>query len=293
MDIGMRGGVFPGAADGTWAVPKGSASSDSPGDSGTGLEIFGLSKTFAIESGAVQALSEINLSVKPREFLSIVGASGCGKSTLLRMIAGLESCEEGVIRIGGENVRSPGYDRGMIFQESRLFPWLTVADNVAFGISEENRKKLSKKERDDLVADYLKLVALDGFASAYPYQLSGGMQQRVSIVRALIENPQILLLDEPFGALDALTRIHMQREVLRIWEHRRMTMMLVTHDIDEAIYLGDRVIVMSSRPGTIKREVRVDLPRPRSRSGYEFVRIRKSIMREFFEDHEIEEDFTI
>jgi sulfonate transport system ATP-binding protein len=258
-----------------------------------GLVISRLGKTFSIEFGEVRALSGIDLTVQPREFLSIVGASGCGKSTLLRMIAGLESCEEGTIVSNGEEIHSPGYDRGMVFQESRLFPWLNVTENVTFGISESNRKKLSKKEKRDLVMQYLKLVGLEGFADAYPHQLSGGMQQRVSIVRALIEEPKILLLDEPFGALDALTRIHMQREILRIREFRRMTMILVTHDIDEAIYLGDRVIVMSSRPGTIKREIRVDLPRPRNRSSYEFVNIRKSILQEFFDDQDVEEDFSI
>jgi sulfonate transport system ATP-binding protein len=260
---------------------------------GQGLVISGLSKTFAIDNDNVQALKDINLSVGHREFVSIVGVSGCGKSTLLRIVAGLETCEEGDIESDGMKINAPGNDRGMIFQESRLFPWLNVADNVVFGINEEKQSKLTKKEKNNLVNEYLKLVGLDNFAGAYPHQLSGGMQQRVSIVRALIENPKILLLDEPFGALDALTRIHMQKEILRIWEQSQMTMLLVTHDIDEAIYLGDRVIVLSSRPGTIKREVKVNLPRPRNRSSIDFVRIRKSIMQEFFEEHEMEEDFTI
>jgi sulfonate transport system ATP-binding protein len=258
-----------------------------------GLEINSLSKTFQLQSGDLQVLAGINIRVRPEEFLSIVGASGCGKSTLLRIIAGLESYSEGLISSNGQEIRGPGYDRGMIFQESRLFPWLRVAENTAFGISREKRKKLSKKETAALVTEYLKLVGLENFADAWPHQLSGGMQQRVSIVRALIEEPEILLLDEPFGALDALTRIHMQQEVLRIWEHRRMTMILVTHDIDEAIYLGDRVIIMSNRPGTIKQEITVDLPRPRNRSDIAFVNIRKSILREFFEDQNIVEDFTI
>jgi sulfonate transport system ATP-binding protein len=241
----------------------------------------------------LQALKDINLTVKPQEFVSIVGISGCGKSTLLRIISGLESYEEGTILNDGKEIHAPGDDRGMIFQESRLFPWLNIEDNVAFGISKGNQKKLSKKEKTALVVKYLELAGLENFAKAYPHQLSGGMQQRVSIVRALIEEPEILLLDEPFGALDALTRIHMQQEVLRIWEHKRMTMLLVTHDIDEAIYLGDRVIIMSARPGTIKREILVDLPRPRSRSSEAFLTIRKSILQEFFEDQSIVEDFTI
>jgi len=257
------------------------------------LRISRLSKTFSIDDGNVQALNDINLYVRPQEILSIVGASGCGKSTLLRMIAGLESCEEGSIVSNGVEIHTPGYDRGMIFQESRLFPWMKVAENVAFGISEEKRKTLSKKETSELISQYLALVGLETFAKAYPHQLSGGMQQRVSLVRALIEEPQILLLDEPFGALDALTRIQMQREILRIWEHQRMTMILVTHDIDEAIYLGHRVVILSNQPGTVKREVRVDLPHPRNRTNIEFVRIRKSILQEFFEEQDLVEDFVI
>ncbi|GHV76705.1 ABC transporter ATP-binding protein [Spirochaetia bacterium] len=257
------------------------------------LEISHLNKTFELKEGPLQVLQDISLCVKQQEFVSIVGISGCGKSTLLRIIAGLETYEDGLILNDGKEIHAPGYDRGMIFQESRLFPWLVVEDNVAFGIGKENQKRLSKKEKQELVRQYLELVGLEQFAKAYPYQLSGGMQQRVSIVRALIEEPEILLLDEPFGALDALTRIHMQHEVLRIWEHKRMTMLLVTHDIDEAIYLGDRVIIMSARPGTIKREIAVDLPRPRNRSSEGFIRIRKSILQEFFEDQSVVEDFAI
>jgi sulfonate transport system ATP-binding protein len=258
-----------------------------------GFEIVNLSKTFKLESGYLPALAGINISVRPGELLSIVGTSGCGKSTLLRLIAGLETYNEGSIIINGMEIHSPGYDRGMIFQESRLFPWLKVAENISFGISREKRKKLSKKETIHLVLEYLKLVGLENFADVYPHQLSGGMQQRVSIVRALIEEPEILLLDEPFGALDALTRIHMQQEIVRIWEQRRMTMILVTHDIDEAVFLGDRVIIMSKRPGAVKREITVDLPRPRNRSDIAFVNIRKSILHEFFEDKAIVEDFSI
>jgi sulfonate transport system ATP-binding protein len=257
------------------------------------LKISHLNKTFQLDNGELQALKDINLTVHPQEFLSIVGTSGCGKSTLLRIIAGLETYTEGQILSNGQEIRLPGYDRGMIFQESRLFPWLKVADNVAFGINKESQTRLSKKEKHELILKYLELTDLQNFANVYPYQLSGGMQQRVSIVRALIEEPQILLLDEPFGALDALTRIHMQQEVLRIWERKRMMMILVTHDIDEAIYLGDRVIVMSDRPGTIKREIKIELPRPRNRSDYSFLEIRKSILQEFFGDQKSTEDFVI
>lgn len=168
----------------------------------------------------------------------------------------------------------------MVFQEARLLPWLTVWDNIAFGC----RKETPEAEKRIQVEEHLDLVGLRGFEKAYPHQLSGGMQQRVSIARALVNRPEVLLLDEPFGALDAMTRITMQQEVLRIWEKERTTMILVTHDIDEAIYLGDRVVVMSSRPGTIRRVVTVPLPRPRDRSAYEFVQIRKAIYAEFFDD---------
>jgi sulfonate transport system ATP-binding protein len=258
-----------------------------------GLIISHLTKTFHLNDGELKVLNDINLTVRPQEFVSIVGISGCGKSTLLRIVSGLETYTEGKVINDGKEIHFPDYDRGMVFQEPRLYPWLKVADNVAFGISKENQARLTKKERLLLVRQYLELVELENFSNAYPHQLSGGMQQRVSIVRALIEEPEILLLDEPFGALDALTRIYMQQEVLRIWERKKMTMILVTHDIDEAIYLGDRVVIMSERPGTIKREIAIDLPRPRNRSDYSFLEIRKSILQEFFGDQKIVEDFVI
>lgn len=258
-----------------------------------GLKINNLNKIFTLDDGDVQALKNINLEVKPGEFISIVGASGCGKSTLLRIIGGLETYLEGTVSNDGREIHGPDYSIGMVFQESRLFPWLRIKDNIAFGISKENRKKLSKAEQSELLNKYLSMVKLQGFENAYPHQLSGGMQQRVSIARALIENPKILLLDEPFGALDALTRINMQQEVLNIWESQKTTMILVTHDIDEAIYLGDKIIVLSSRPGSIKRVIKVDLQRPRNRSDYEFVRIRKDIFKEFFEEQEITEEYNI
>ena len=248
-------------------------------NSGQALSISRLSKQFTIDTGTVQALTDINLRVEPGEFLSIVGASGCGKSTLLRIIVGLDFESSGEILLGDQPVRKPGVDRGMVFQEARLLPWLTVSDNIAFGC----RSETPSAERSRLVREHIELVGLVGFEKAYPHQLSGGMQQRVSIARALVNCPKVLLLDEPFGALDAMTRINMQQEVLRIWEAEKTTMILVTHDIDEAIYLGDRVVVMSNRPGTIKKIVPVQLPRPRDRSDYDFVQIRKEIYTEFFE----------
>ncbi|AJE02162.1 ABC transporter ATP-binding protein [Geobacter pickeringii] len=245
---------------------------------GQHLSLRRVGKSFTIDTGVVQALGDINLDVRPGEFLSIVGASGCGKSTLLRLIGGLEETSHGEISLGGERIAGPKVDRGMVFQEARLLPWLTVDENIAFGC----RKGTGAEEKKSVVAEHIALVGLAGFERAYPHQLSGGMQQRVSIARALVNRPKVLLLDEPFGALDALTRIQMQQEVLRIWESEKTTMILVTHDIDEAIFLGDRVVVMTSRPGTIGRIVPVELPRPRDRSSFDFVQIRKEIYGEFF-----------
>ncbi|MBP2231904.1 sulfonate transport system ATP-binding protein [Azospirillum agricola] len=236
-----------------------------------------LSKTFTLKTGSVQALSDIRLDVPGGRFISIVGSSGCGKSTLLRIIAGLETSDGGAVTLGGRPVAGPGLDRGVIFQEHRLLPWLTVEQNIAFAL-----KNLPKAEIARRVREHLELVGLDGFANAHPHQLSGGMAQRVAIARALVNRPRVLLLDEPFGALDALTRIQMQQEILRIWQAQRTTMVLVTHDIDEAIFLGDEVVVMSSRPGTIKTVLPVRLPRPRDRSSPDFITLRKDIHREFF-----------
>lgn len=257
------------------------------------LEIKDLSKTFRSDTGEVQALDQINLTVENGEFISIVGSSGCGKSTLLRIISGLEVQTSGLIMTNGNPIESPGSDRGMAFQESRLFPWLTVEKNLLFGMSYEKKKELSKKRQMEMVYYYLELVGLKEFAKAFPNQLSGGMQQRTSIARALIENPDMLLLDEPFGALDALTRVNMQEEIQRIWQKERKTMILVTHDIEEAIYLGDRVVIMSSRPGRIQEIVEVRLPRPRFRSSGEFVNIKKLITAKFFTEQDISEDYTI
>ncbi|MHC1681947.1 MAG: ABC transporter ATP-binding protein [Clostridiaceae bacterium] len=246
------------------------------------LKIENLSKSFNIDTGAVEVLKDINLDVRKNEFISIVGASGCGKSTLLRIIGGLETEFQGKIYSKNKFINKPGVDRGIVFQEDRLFPWLTIEKNIEFGLPE----KLPSQQKKKIVKDHLDLVGLEKFSKAYPHQLSGGMKQRVSIARGLVNNPDILLLDEPFGALDAFTRMNMQQEVLRIWEKEKTTMILVTHDIDEAIFLADRVIVMSSRPGTIKKVIKVDLPRPRVRSSYEYIKIRNAIYEEFFEESE-------
>jgi sulfonate transport system ATP-binding protein len=252
------------------------------------LRIENLSKSYRVREEEVKALLGIDLTIRDDEFVAIVGSSGCGKSTLLRIVAGLETGYEGVVELDGKRISGPGLDRGMVFQEHRLLPWLTVEENVWFGL--RNRKS---KENKKLVAEHLELVGLSGFADAYPHQLSGGMSQRVAIARALVNQPELLLMDEPFGALDALTKIQMQKEVLRIREFEKTTMILVTHDIDEAIFLGDRVVVMSNRPGTIRRVINVDLPRPRDRSSYEFVKIREEIYHEFFSEAEVPFSYAI
>jgi sulfonate transport system ATP-binding protein len=241
------------------------------------VDIRGLTKTFSVNGATVTALQDISLTVRQGEFVSIIGSSGCGKSTLLRIIAGLETDYEGSADFEGTPILGPGLERGVVFQEHRLFPWLTVRQNVAFGLGN------STSESDwESVDEHIDLVGLNGFEHAYPHQLSGGMAQRASIARALANRPKALLLDEPFGALDALTKIQMQQEVLRIWQAEKATMVLVTHDIDEAVFLGDRVVIMSNRPGTIKKIIPVDLPRPRDRGGYEFMQLRSAIYAEFF-----------
>ncbi len=253
------------------------------------LVIENLRKEFPLEGGTLEVLHKIDLTIKDGEFVSIVGTSGCGKSTLVRMIAGLETPTEGSIRIGDRQVTGPSVDTGMIFQESRLFPWLSVEKNIAFGL----HSSIKGEEKKKLVAKYIELVGLKGFEKALPGQLSGGMQQRVAIARSLINKPSVLILDEPFGALDALTRINMQNEVLNIWEKNRTTMILITHDIDEAIFLSDRILIMGKNPGAVKKEIHVDLPRPRGRNTTDFIRIRKEIYGEFFKDSEIELEYYI
>ena len=253
------------------------------------LIINNLNKTFQIAGKPVDVLQDINLTVEPGEFISIIGPSGCGKSTLLRLVVGLERGFSGEIRLGEDWIEGPGLNRGMVFQEARLYPWLTVEVNVVFGLG----NKENKQDKRRIVQEHLELVGLAGFSKAYPHQLSGGMQQRVSIARALVNRPQVLLLDEPFGALDAMTRITMQQEIIRIWGAEKTTILLVTHDIDEAIFLGDRVVVMSKLPATAKSIIPVDLPRPRDRNSYEFVKIRKQIYTEFFSDVELPFAYSI
>lgn len=252
------------------------------------LVLEGVGKRYFQNGGEIQALVRANLELFPGEFVSIVGASGCGKSTLLRIIAGLETGYDGSARVGGRPITSPGLDRGVVFQDHRLLPWATVWENIAFALQDE------KSEASRVaIQDHIDLVGLHGFEQSYPHELSGGMAQRAAIARALVNRPSILLLDEPFGALDALTRIQLQHEILRIWQAERTTVVLVTHDIDEAIYLGDRLLVMSNRPGAIRRSIPVDLPRPRRRHGGAFAEVRRIVHREFFAEDEALMDYTI
>ncbi len=254
------------------------------------IQVDHLNKEFTIDGQQVKVLNDINISFEDGQFISIVGTSGCGKSTLLRIIAGLENITQGSVRLDGAEITGPSKDCGLIFQESRLFPWLTVEKSVGFGIS---RKSVSKRERKELVQSHIELVGLKGFEKALPKQLSGGMQQRASIARSLVTNPKVLLLDEPFGALDAITRMGMQNEILRIWKAEKKTMILVTHDIDEAIFLGDKVVVISSRPGEIKRVFNIDLPRPRNRNNEDFFKIKKEIYSELFLENTYDIEYNL
>ena len=249
-----------------------------------GLSIKNIKREFALGTQRLEVLRDINLDIKQGEFISIVGKSGCGKSTLLKLIAGLDIATEGEVQINGQKVTKASLDVGVLFQESRLLPWYSVAQNIKFGLSSEMLSKMKKAEIESYVKEYIDLVGLTGFEKALPEQLSGGMQKRVSVARSLVNKPKILLLDEPFGALDAFTKINMQEEILNIWKKEKMTAILVTHDIDEAIYLGDRVVVMSPKPGIIKKIIPVKLEHPRNRANEEFAAIRKTVYQEFFED---------
>ncbi|MGN0153672.1 MAG: ABC transporter ATP-binding protein [Lachnospiraceae bacterium] len=245
------------------------------------INVEHLNKQFLVDKQPIDVLKDINLQVKKGEFITIVGHSGCGKSTLLKIMCGLVDYEDGIVERNGHAVVGPGPKCGMVFQDHRLLPWLKIKDNVGFGL-----KDLSKEEREKKVQEHLELVGLKDFANSYPTQLSGGMSQRAAIARGLANNPTILLLDEPFGALDALTRIQMQKEILRIQEEQGTTMVMVTHDIDEAIYLGDRIVVMSARPGEIKEIIETDPIESKKRSSPVFARYKKKIYDYFFEDSE-------
>ena len=225
------------------------------------LEVKGLGKTFDSHQGPVTALKDINFKTHRRELVCVIGPSGCGKSTLIRILAGLESHTSGEVLLDGQPVQGPGRDRGMVFQGYTLFPWLTVKKNVMFGLEMNNA---GRNEAESQARQWLELVGLTKFADAYPHQLSGGMKQRVAIARALANQPRILLMDEPFGALDAQTRAKMQAHLLEIWKNIDITILFITHDLDEAIFLADRILVLKAHPGEVQELIEVPVPRPRS-----------------------------
>src|SRR5665213_3819450 len=244
-------------------------------NSGKRLCIEGLTKTYATRSGeSVVALGPISVDVRPSEFLVIVGPTGCGKSTLLQILAGFLSPTEGRALVGDEPIIGPSIDRSMVFQSYALFPWLSVLENVEFGLQ---RKDISKSQRREIALRHLKMVGLQDFANKSIDELSGGMKQRVAIARAFAVDPSIMLMDEPFGALDALTRRLLQRELLRIWHEQQRTVVFITHSVEEAIFLADRILVMSSRPGQIKAEWSVTAPRPRDVTSEELRQLERKI----------------
>ena len=243
-----------------------------------GLRIEHVGKSFQLRGGPLQVLDDISLDVEPGEFVAIVGGSGCGKSTLLRLLAGLDTDYQGQLLHDGLPIQGTSLRRGLVFQDHRLFPWLTVEQNVALSFTNTSVPAAERRER---VAAEIARVGLEGFADAYPHQLSGGMSQRAAIARALVGRPDVLLLDEPLGALDALTRVRLQQELRRLWQDEGITMVMVTHDIEEAVYLADRVVVLESRPGRVRRIQPVPLAHPRSRGQSEFVAIRDGLHADF------------
>lgn len=239
------------------------------------LEIRGLKKSFPQKKEEMIAISNFDLDVKEGEFVCILGPSGCGKTTILRIIAGLETQTAGWILLDGKEISGPGSDRGMVFQEFALFPWRTVRRNIEFGLE---LKGIPAEERRARTQKYIDLVGLKGFEDYHPYQLSGGMKQRVGIARALANEPAILLMDEPFGALDAQTRNQMQKELLRIWSETKKTVVFITHSVDEAVFLADRIVVMTARPSSISQIYEIKWERPRDRANPEFAALRKQIL---------------
>jgi NitT/TauT family transport system ATP-binding protein len=239
-----------------------------------------VSKVFPLNdaSGTITALEEISFTVKKHEFVCLLGPSGCGKSTLLKILAGLEVPDRGSVIVDGEEVKIPHPSRGMVFQDYALFPWLTVEKNISFGLELNG---MDKKEIKEIVTRFINMVGLMGFETAYPRQLSGGMKQRVGLARVLAMSPKVLLLDEPFAALDSFTRMEMQEELINLWQQNSFTTIFVTHDIEEAVYLADRIIVMSSRPGKIKTIVSVTQTRPRQRADYVLTEIRNYVLEQY------------
>jgi len=249
---------------------------------GTAVKVRDINMVFNTDGKRTPVLEDITLDIRQGEFVCLLGPSGCGKSTLLNIIAGFLQPSSGEVTIEGERVQGPDPRRIFVFQERGVFPWLTVEGNIGFGLF-----KLSKGERAKRIEYYVQLVGLNGFERAYPAELSGGMKQRLEVARALAVNPDVLLLDEPFGALDSITRLLMRTELLRIWEREKKTILFVTHDIEESVQLADRVVVMSTRPATIRRIVEIDIPHPRDISSNRYLELRDSIFEEIGLAHKI------
>lgn len=249
------------------------------------LHIDNVYKEYKGEHGATVALNGVNLDIMENEFVCVVGPSGCGKSTLLNIIAGLHEATSGTCYLDGKPITDVGVERGVVFQQYALFPWQTVLKNVMFG---PQMKRLPKAECEAIARKYIKLVGLEGFENSYPKELSGGMKQRVAIARAYANNPEVLLMDEPFGALDAQTRAQLQTELLKTWEEEQKTCFFITHDVDEAILLAQRVVIMSARPGRIKRIVNVDIPYPRdqaTKNDPRFLELKTEVWNEVYQEY--------
>jgi ABC-type nitrate/sulfonate/bicarbonate transport system ATPase subunit len=240
------------------------------------LAVRGVTKRFPVGDGEIEALGRIDFTIESGQFVCLIGASGCGKSTLLRIIAGFEEPTTGDLSTHGTIITGPGSDRGMVFQDYALFPWMTVRRNIGFG---PRQRRLPRGEIVAIADEFVKLVGLERFADRYPNQLSGGMKQRVAIARVLANNANTLLMDEPFGALDALTREQLQRELLQIWARTKVTVVFVTHSVEEAVLLADRILVMSAGPGRIESDIMIELPRPRDVSSPEFNTVRRDVAR--------------
>jgi len=251
------------------------------------VEVKDVSKSFSkVDEGKpLPVIQNVSFNVYDGEFLCIVGSSGCGKTTILRVIAGLQQADSGEVLLDGNKIELTSSKVGMVFQEFALFPWRTVQKNVEFGLE---YKHLPTEEREKLAKKFISMVGLSGYENSYPHQLSGGMKQRVAIARALVNDPDVLLMDEPFGALDAQTRNILQDELLRIWAETKKTIIFITHNVDEAVYLGDRVMVLTKRPAKIKKEFKIALSRRRSRTNIEFVMLRKEILDELMKEINIQ-----
>lgn len=249
----------------------------------TCIDIRGLSKVFVKGKRRITALDGFDLEIGDGELVCLLGPSGCGKTTVLRIVAGLEPATKGTVSVHGKKVESAGPERGMVFQEFALFPWRTVRRNIEFGLEIRGMPEQERKKRSTELID---LVGLEGFEDVHPEELSGGMRQRVGIARALANEPTVLLMDEPFGSLDAQTRNLMQKELLRIWSAARKTVLFVTHSVDEAVFLADRIVVMTARPGKVREIIPVELPRPRDRTSPEFISVRGRVLSELDEEFE-------